>query len=78
MGLQSIKNKKVKMILANYLKKLPEEASRYSISQLHLFRPVTNIAAFKHMLRNTKFSVYVDHSVSVHVLGPRESAIEPA
>ena len=55
-------------LVAYYSKKLPDAASRYSISELELCGLVANISAFKHVLRNTNFTVYVDHSALVHIL----------
>ena len=56
-------------LVAYYSKKLPDAASRYSISELELCDLVANISAFKHTLRkNTNFTVYVDHSALVHIL----------
>ena len=54
--------------MAYYSKKLPDAASRYSINKLELCGLVANISAFKHVLRNANFTVYVDHSALVHIL----------
>ena len=55
-------------LVAYYSKKLPDAASRYSISELELCGLVANISALKHILRNTNLMVYVDHSALVHIL----------
>ena len=49
-------------------KKLPDSAQRYSISELELTGIMCNVAAFKHVLRNTEFTVYCDHSALVHIV----------
>ena len=55
-------------IIAYYSKKLPEAVRRYSISELELTGILANISAFKHILRNTEFTVYCDHSALVHII----------
>ena len=55
-------------LIGYYSKKLPDACSRYSISELELTGMMSNIAAFKHLLRNANFTVYVDHSALVHIL----------
>ena len=55
-------------IVAYHSKKLPDAVARYSISELELTGMVANIAAFKHLLSKTDFTVYVDHSALVHIL----------
>ena len=60
-------------LVAYYSKKLPDACSRYSISELEFTGLVACISAFKHMLKNVNFTVYVDHSALVHMLrGKRE------
>ena len=60
-------------LVAYYSKKLPEACSRYSISELEFTGLVACISAFKHLLKNVSFTVYVDHSALVHILkGKRE------
>ena len=49
-------------------KRLPEAASRYSISELELLGLTINIASFKTYLKNTSFSVEVDHSALVNIM----------
>ena len=51
-----------------YSKRLPEAVANYSISELELTGVMANVAAFKHLLRNTNFHVYCDHSALVHIL----------
>ena len=55
-------------LVAYCSKKLPDAASRYSISELELCGMMANIAMFKHLLRYTEFTVYVDHSALVHII----------
>ena len=55
-------------LIAYYSKKLPEAVERYSISELELTGVMANVAAFKHLLGNTNFYVYCDHSALVHIL----------
>ena len=62
-------------LVAYYSKKLPVAASRYSISELELCGLVANISAFKHLLRNTNFTVYVDHAALPSIL--REKSEPP-
>ena len=60
-------------LVAYYSKKLPEACSRYSISELEFTGLVACISAFKHLLKNVNFTIYVDHSALVHILkGKRE------
>ena len=61
-------------LVAYYSKKLPDACSRYSISELELTGLATNIAAFKHLLKNVNFSVYVDHSALVYILKSKKEA----
>ena len=55
-------------VVAYYSKKLPDAVKRYSISELELTGMLANITAFKHILRNTEFIVYCDHSALVHIV----------
>ena len=55
-------------LIAYYSKKLPEAVRRYSISELELTGILANVSAFKHILRNTNFTVYCDHSALIHIL----------
>ena len=62
-------------LVGYYSKKLPDACSRYSISELEFTGLVACISAFKHLLKNVEFTVYVDHSALVHILkGKREAA----
>ena len=58
-------------LVAYYSKKLPEAVQRYSISELGLTGIMTNVAAFKHLLRNANFTVYCDHSALVHIMAAK-------
>ena len=49
-------------------KKLPPAAIRYSISELELCGLAVNIHSFKHILRNTEFTVIIDHSACLYIL----------
>ena len=60
--------KKQYRLVGFYSKKLPDACTRYSISELELTGMTCNISAFKHLLRNANFTVYVDHSALVHIL----------
>ena len=60
-------------LVSYYSKKLPDACSRYSISELEFTGLLVCISAFRHMLKNVVFTVYVDHSALVHMLkGKRE------
>ena len=52
-------------------KKLPPAAIRYSISELELCGLAVNIHSFKHILRNTDFTVIIDHSALLYVLNAK-------
>ena len=55
-------------------KKLLPAAIRYSISKLELCGLAVNIHSFKHILRNTEFTVIIDHSALLYILkAKRES-----
>ena len=56
------------IIVAYYSKKLPDAVKRYSISELELTGILSNITAFKHILKNVNFTVYCDHSALVHIV----------
>ena len=49
-------------------KRLPGAAARYSISELELTGLAVNIHSFKHLLRNTFFTVIIDHSALVYII----------
>ena len=59
-------------LLAYHSKKLPEAVTRYSISELELTGMLANISAFKHILKNAKFTVYSDHSALVHIVNSKK------
>ena len=48
-------------------RKLPPAAIRYSISELELCGLAVNIYSFKHILRNTDFTVIIDHSALLYI-----------
>ena len=63
----------VKLRLAGYnLKKLPPVAIRCSISELKFCRLAVNIHSFKHILRNTEFTVIMGHSVLLYILNTKK------
>ena len=47
---------------------MPSAAIRYSISELELGGLAVNIHSFKHILRNTNFTVIIDHSALLYIL----------
>ena len=49
-------------LIAYFSKKLSLSAQRYSRSELELTGIYANVAAFKHLLRNSNFTLYCDHS----------------
>ena len=51
-----------------------EAVANYSISELELTGIMTNVAAFKHLLRNANFHVYCDHSALVHIFESKKRA----
>ena len=56
-------NQKCKYHLVAYCsKRLPEAVANYSISELELTGVMTNVVAFKHLLKNAHFHLYCDHS----------------
>ena len=52
-------------------KMLPPAAIRYSISELELCGLAVNIHSFKHILRNTDFTVIIDHSALLYILNAK-------
>ena len=48
-------------------KKLPPAAIRHSISEPELCGLAVNIHSFKHILRNTDFTVIIDHSALLYI-----------
>ena len=55
-------------LTAYFSKKLPLSAEMYSISELELTGIYANVTAFKHLLRNSNFTLYCDHSALVHIM----------
>ena len=55
-------------LIAYFSKRLPLSVQRYSISELELTGIYANVTAFKHLLRNSKFTLYCDHSALVHIM----------
>ena len=51
--------------------KLPPAAIRYIISELELCGLAVNIHSFKHILRNTDFTVIIDHSALLYILNAK-------
>ena len=52
-------------------KKLPPVAIRYSISELELCGLAVNIYSFKHILRNTEFTLIRHHSALLYILNAK-------
>ena len=52
-------------------KKLPPAAVRYSISELELCGLAVNIHSFKHILRNTNFTVIIDNSGLLYIFNAK-------
>ena len=50
---------------------MPPVAIRYSISELELCGLAVNIHSFKHILRNTDFTVIIDHSALWYILNAK-------
>ena len=59
-------------LIAYSSKKLPLSAQRYSISELELTGIYANVTAFKHLLRNSNFTLYCDHSALVHIMNGKK------
>ena len=59
-------------LIAYFYKKLPLSAQRYSISELELTGIYANVTAFKHLLRNSNFTLYCDHSALVHIMNGKK------
>ena len=59
-------------LIAYFSKKLPLLAQRYSISELELTGIYANVTAFKHLLRNSNFTLYCDHSALVHIMNGKK------
>ena len=54
-------------------KKVPPAAIRYSIIELELCGLAVNIHSFKHILRNTEFTVIIDYSALLYILNAKEN-----
>ena len=68
----SVSGKRGALKLVEYnSKKLPPAASRYSISELEVCGLTVNKHSFKHILRNTDFTVIIDHSALLHILNAK-------
>ena len=72
--LYQIQNGKPKLI-AYVIKKLPEAAHNYSITELEMCGLAINIASFVHLLRKVDFDAAVDHLAITHIM---RSKVEPA
>ena len=59
-------------LIAYFSKKLPLSSQRYSISELELTGIYANVTAFKHLLRNSNFTLYCDHSALVHIMNGKK------
>ena len=59
-------------LIAYFSKKLQLSAQRYSISELELTGIYANVTAFKHLLRNSNFTLYCDHSALVHIMNGKK------
>ena len=59
-------------LIAYFSKKLPVSAKRYSISELELTGIYANVTAFKHLLRNSNFTLYCVHSALVHIMNGKK------
>ena len=59
-------------LIAYFSKKLPLSAQRYSISELELTGIYANVTAFKQLLRNSKFTMYCDHTALVHIMNGKK------
>ena len=54
-------------LIAYFSKKLSLSPQRYSFSELELTGIYTNETTFKHLLGNSNFTLYCDHSSLVHI-----------
>ena len=59
-------------LIAYFSKKLPLSAQKYSISELELTGIYANVTAFKHLLRNSNFTLYCNHSGLVHIMNGKK------
>ncbi len=58
----------VKRLVAYHSKSLPAAAQRYGVSELELTGLYLNVMAFRHILKSTHFTAFVDHSALVNIL----------
>ena len=59
-------------LVAYNSKRLPEAATRYSISELELLGLTINIVSVKHYLKGENFSVVIDHSALVYIINSKK------
>ena len=59
-------------MIAYFSKTLPLSAQRYSISEIELTGIYAKVTAFKHLLRNSNFTLYCDHSALVHIINGKK------
>ena len=59
-------------LIAYFSKKLPLSAQRYSIGELELTGIYANVTAFQHLLRNSNFTLYFNHSALVHIMNGKK------
>ena len=64
-----------KMRLVGYnSKKLPPAGIRYSINESELCELAVNVNSFKYILRNTDFTVIIDHSTLLYILNVKRES----
>ena len=73
-ALYPIQNGKPKLI-AYAIKRLPEAAQYYSITELEMCGLAIDIAGFAHLLKKVDFHAIVDHLTLTHIM---KSKMEPA
>lgn len=59
-------------LIGYYSKVLPSACQNYSVTELELFGLMVNIHAFKYLLRDCDFDVFVDHSALVQILTSKD------
>ena len=59
-------------LIAYFSKKPPLSAQKYSISELELTGIYANATAFKHLLRNSNFTLYCDHSALAYIMNAKK------
>ena len=62
-------------LIAYLSKKLPLSAQRHSICELELTGIYANVTAFKHLLRNSNFTLYCDYSALVHIMNEKKEPL---